>query len=95
MKSKFTIGDKVKVVKYGHPIWFNKQFKQEIEFPILFEDDNSIWCDINSEIVGKIGIVDGVSNNRYSLFGIPEMAAWYNEEQLEMVNANPNKATHE
>lgn len=89
MKSKFVIGDKVKVVSYGHPIWVNKNSGMEMNFPIISEDDKVVWYDINGGVVGKIGIVEKVKETQgilgYSLSGIPEKSAWYNEDQLEAV----------
>ncbi len=95
MKSKFVIGDKVKVVNYGHPILVNKNSGMEMNFPVISEDDKVVWYDMNGGVVGKVGIVDKVKETQgilgYSLSGIPEKVSWYNEDQLEMVNPNPNR----
>ncbi len=95
MENKFVIGDKVRVVNYGHPIWMNKNLDMEINLPIISEDDKVVWYDMNNGVVGKVGIIEKVKKIQgilgYSLNGIPEKTAWYTENQLEMVNANPNR----
>lgn len=76
---KFGIGDKVKIVKYGHAARFS---------------DKSGW-DMIPQIVGKEGLVSEVLLSQgeysYSVKGIPEKHAWYYEDQLEMINRNPNR----
>jgi len=107
MKSKFVIGDKVKVVNYGSLMWVNKKsrdyevFWKDTSYPVLNEKEGLITLDWKPELVGMVGIVRTVSaskdiegniiNFSYSLSGIKEKAAWYDEIQLEMVNANPNR----
>jgi hypothetical protein len=94
MKPKFNIGDKVKVIKYGHPAWSNVP---NVLYPIIFEEDDG-WkrIDMMPELVGEVGIVSIVeshlqnNNYEYALKGISRKHAWYNEEQLELINANPN-----
>jgi hypothetical protein len=76
---KFKVGDKVKVVKYGHIIHHYKS-----------ETGNWAAEDISPDIVGKEGVVREVSNSQpgwvtYALDGIPEKTAWYNQNQLELV----------
>ncbi len=75
--NKFNIGDKVKVVNYGHII-------------ISCEKGIRTNVDITKNIVGKIGIIQTINGGQYSIFGIPEKVAWYNEDQLELVSANIN-----
>jgi hypothetical protein len=78
---KFKIGDMVKVVNYRSVFWHCKDGK-------TFEMDS---C---PDLIGKVGIVVKATEtqniNQYAIEGIPEKYAWYNEEQLEMVNHNPN-----
>ena len=84
-KSKFEVGDKVKVVKYGALI----QSKELSTYPIYYQDKDIIWYDITSKIVGREGIVDKVSCNeehcQYGVAGIKEKHAWYSEDQLEKI----------
>ena len=118
MSNKFVIGDKVRVVKYGHAgwqskdhypkakqwgdtlagkIWFSdKHFIAPLDKNakppnILSEDKYGYTTDSSPELVGKIGIIADVSDGEYAINGIPGKYAWYNEEQLEMVNPNPNR----
>lgn len=81
--AKFGIGDKVKVVNYGSQL-------------ISYRDGSWFVQDMLPEIVGKEGIIDHVSETQkdyiqYSIDGIPRKHAWYVEQQLEMVNKNPNR----
>jgi len=95
MENKFVIGDKVKVVGYGHLFWLAKDSEMKTNFPIIHKEGDIIWHDMNSGVVGKKGVVDKVTETqgqiKYSIKGIPEKSAWYNEEQLKMVKANPNR----
>jgi len=82
VKNKFDIGDKVRVVEYGHLMW------------IIDIDGNTKVKDVSPELVGKEGIVYEVNfcQGRYS-YALKRMegkTAWYDEKQLEMVNMNPN-----
>lgn len=87
----FVIGDKVKVVNYGHLIWAHKDSVMNLSFPVVKVGGNITWMDMNISIVGKEGIVSKVSGSGYALEGIPEKHAWYYEDQLEMVSPNPNR----
>lgn len=81
-KNRFDIGDKVKVVEYGSLVWINHG-----EGAISYKD-------ISPDLVGQIGIVSIVKECQgrwdYALERIKGKSAWYNEDQLEMVNRNPN-----
>jgi hypothetical protein len=56
---------------------------------IYSETDSIWWIDISPEMVGRIGIVETISNTqnvlKYSLKDIEGKCSWYNEEQLELV----------
>ncbi len=69
--AKFKIGDKVKVVEYGH---------------IIFScfDGTTKAIDINPKVIGKKGIVTEILQGTYALDGIPEKIAWYKDDQLEL-----------
>lgn len=76
MEAKFGIGDKIKVVNYGHR-------------------PSMGTFDMSASAVGKEGLVCEVTNTQgvwqYAVEGIPEKHAWYKEDQLEMINKNPNR----
>lgn len=70
---------------------------QDVPNHIISEDEKGWWCDLHPKIVGQEGIVAGSyadlygaskdeDYRSYSIDGIPEKCAWYNEEQLEAVN---------
>jgi len=73
---KFNLGDKVKVVNYGHQV---------------FTTSNGVRSEYDAlpGIVGKEGMVTKVSTVQnkpsYSVSGIPEKGSWFNEDQLELV----------
>ena len=83
----YGVGDKVRIVNYGHPIM------QVI--PENKDGERISWIDISPEIVGREGIVCEVSmiqgTPQYAIDGIPEKHAWYSEPQMEMINRNPNR----
>lgn len=125
-ETKFNIGDKVRIVNYGHPIMVHKDeyqrlqayfrsmdkaylntlltgnYKVIIEEPdinekpknIIQEKDEIIAYDSSPQLVGQEGIIEkatitqGISN--YSITGIKGKCAWYHDDQLEMINKNPN-----
>ena len=96
----YGIGDKVRIVNYGHPIMqvIQKNKKDKLErlpYPLIFEDESVLWLDMSPGIVGLTGIVCEVSMTQgtpqYAIDGIPEKTAWYSESQMEMINRNPNR----
>ena len=96
-KPIYGIGDKVRIVNYGHPIWENKNVDQpKLSFPVITEDENIRWLDISPQFVGQTGVVDKVKVTQgipeYAIDGIKDKHAWYSENQMEMVNKNPNNS---
>ncbi len=95
--TKFNVGDKVRIVNYGS-ISMQRGDLQEITRSKVITEMESGWfmVDDHPELVGKIGIVSSVrespiiGENAYALEGIDGKHAWYIEEQLELVNKNPN-----
>jgi len=93
---KFAIGDKVRIVNYGHLIWQNKNFNNEpmMAFPLYTEDENCWWLDMSPDLVGQIGIIQQATvtqgHSQYAIDGIKGKHAWYDDEQLEMISENPN-----
>lgn len=99
MNPKFAIGDKVRIVEYGHLIWENKNFDQpKLSFPVYVEDDAMRWLDMSPHLVGQEGIIQKVTitqgQPQYAIDGIPQKHAWYDEQQLEMISENPNTHNH-
>ncbi len=81
-KPKYKEGDKVKIVHWGHPLHQLKSIKTS--FPVIGPiNDDYQWVDMSPEIVGKTGTIDGVTMTQgtpnYSIEGIPEKDAWYQE----------------
>jgi len=89
---KFNIGDRVRVIKYGHRIWEREDENLNVVKVI----------DLAPELVGQIGMVEGSyadlseknnwgsprnhnSEKSYTLSGIKGKTAWYDESQLELV----------
>ena len=71
---KFNIGDKVRIVDYGHLVWTRAN------------DGEVKWIDISPEIVGNTGVINERSNTGgYSLDVDDFKSAWYSHEQLELV----------
>lgn len=83
---KFKIGDRVKVVNYGHAVW---SCCDDMALPLIrpaSSKDDSWVFDMNRAVVGKKGIVvEVLDSGSYALSGIPEKTAWYNEDQLQLV----------
>ncbi len=86
----FKKGDKVRIIKYGSLIWMNKKAENpKVSWPIVSEDENRIWYDPMSQLIGKEGIIeernDRTERLQYSIRGIPGKHAWYNGDQLELI----------
>lgn len=81
--SKYKVGDKVKIVNYGHLMWSHKK----MSFPVVSEDGGIVWMDMSAELVGQEGVVNKITitqgNPEYGIDGIKGKCAWYNENQLE------------
>jgi hypothetical protein len=96
--SKFHIGDKVKIVKYGALHWINKHDEYNKLHPptenIIWEDENTWYCDMRPDLVGQIGIINAVPESHISSspyqYSIDKIGAWYTDNQLELIARNPN-----
>ena len=90
MDSKFKTGDKVRVIKYGHPYW---SWQKMPGMKMLSKDKSPYWYDKSPELVGQEGVIDKVTktqgNYKYSINGIKGKYAWYDEDQLEKVLSTP------
>lgn len=94
-KPIYGIGDKVKIVKYGHLILESKNVDHpKLSFPLIEEDENMRWLDMSPDLVGQEGLVSEVSITQgipnYAIDGIKGKHAWYDEEQMEMIIENKN-----
>lgn len=85
-KYKFNIGDKVKIVKYGHIMTGRVDNPHMHRFPIVDIEGTLMDVDVEPSLIGQTGVVvertktQGV--NQYALHG-PNKYAWYDEEQIE------------
>lgn len=92
----YGIGDKVKIINYGHLIWEDKDIPeiQKINKPTYYDDDFVRFIDIQPELINQKGLIDKVEITqnipRYSISGIYGKSAWYMEDQLKMIKQNPN-----
>lgn len=84
---KYKIGDKVRVINYGHLIWENKNVEQPmLNFAVIQEDETFRYLDIMPERVGKVGIIEQVKNTQnIPSYSIASIGAWLNESQLELI----------
>jgi len=89
MKPKFKIGDRVKVINYGHLIWSSYPNPRWVlhsrHYTGISTTGKRLYYnmyDMSPELVGRIGVVSDISNNTYAIEGIPGKCAWYNEDQL-------------
>ena len=84
MESKFKIGDKCKIVKYGHLIRENKKMEgQSLDLPTYYEDDMFRWVDIGPERIGKEVIIAGISSDGKSYS--TDLFSWASVNQLELI----------
>lgn len=94
MKSKFKIGDKVKIVNYGHLMWVSKSNTERlanITMPKVYEDDTFEYFDMAPELVGQKRVVRDISlcQGRFDYALCNEdgsgYIAWLSEKQLELI----------
>jgi len=67
---KFKAGDKVRIIGYGHPLFYCKEgykkaYEEDKPDNILKEDESFWWVDMKPELVGKEGIVKGSYEDLY------------------------------
>jgi len=93
---KFRIGDKVEIIHYGNLMMEHKNSMCSFyhkSMPIVKQHVDFFLYDTQSELVGQQAIVvkalEGQSGYQYELTGVSK-AAWYDEDQLKMINPNPN-----
>ena len=92
--ANYRIGDKVKIINYGHLIWELEGQESNSPFKVIFKNDKVRALDMSPSLVGQIGIVSAVGSTQ----GIPEYAidniegkhSWYNESQMELIDKNRN-----
>lgn len=93
MKSKFKIGDKVRIVRYGHLLWSSKNHESPMVtgFPVIFEDDTFTYHDMRPELLGKkmivveVSICQGKSGYVLDNEGGSDRMAWFSDQQLELI----------
>ncbi len=76
MQPKFNVGDKVKIVNYGHVMWYMK-------------GESILKGDLRKDLLGKEGIVIEINDTQvpyveYS-YSVNGLGAWFNEDQLELI----------
>jgi hypothetical protein len=72
----YNIGDKVRIVNYGHVIykWAGNGRMEAI--------------DISPNLIGKEGVIDRQCDSNDDSYSIQGIGAWYHSDQLELVEAN-------
>lgn len=81
----FKIGDKVRVVNYGHLVTMKEQYAKSMSFPIYKKEGKNWMMDMCPEAVGKKGTVESLLDGKYAINGIKEKHAWYDDGQLELI----------
>lgn len=82
----FKLGDRVRIVNYGHPI---ASTEKDLPFPYLGKDDNGWhWYDMQPNKLGQEDVVTTVSppreNYPHYKYGLSK-SAWYDAGQLELL----------
>lgn len=76
---KYNIGDKVRIINYGHMIHIGTGVPGREPGP----------CDIRPELIGLEGVVEkGILTQGVPGYSIDGIGAWYHEDQLELVMKN-------
>jgi len=89
------IGDRIKIVNYGHIILFSKQERHREDrervaksFPLIKETEDFYYYDMRPELIGTEGkIVNKMhsqGSNRYSVqFDDGNRISWFSDKQVE------------
>lgn len=92
-KALFGIGDKIKIVNYGSLCWMSKELGKQTSFPKIKGVKDCY--DSRPDLIGEIGLVSEVTLTQnqfqYAIVGVSGKSAWYSEDQMEMINKNPNR----
>ena len=87
-KTTYKVGDKVRVVNYGHSVWEHKSVG-ESSLPLIKEYESVRFVDLQPYLIGQQGVVGSVvirqERPSYVIEGISGKSAWYYEDQLEAV----------
>lgn len=97
----YGIGDKVKIVNYGHLVWITKEAqkmyfeagysKNEIPQNLIFEEEGMYYYDLSPDLIGKIDIIREITVTQgVPKYSLDKNGSWYSEKQLELINKNPN-----
>ena len=95
MKSKFNIGDKVKIINYGHLMCEHVDDHVKIKgCPVYKTEGKYVFVDMEPHLKGRRGLISGITKTQgdwgYKIVFKHDSLAWLDEEQLELINANPN-----
>jgi len=87
---KYRVGDSVKIVKYGHPVWEHKAAYPDPykgRCPIIFENEQFRVLDIAPELIGRSGIVViATLTQGQAMYSIDGIGSWYVNNQLELID---------
>lgn len=87
-EATYKVGDKVKIVNYGHAVWEHKSVG-ESSLPLIKEYESVRLVDLQPYLIGQQGVVGQVviiqERPSYAVEGISGKSAWYYEDQLEAV----------
>lgn len=90
IKPKFRIGQRVKIIKYGHLMWGFGPPKTNEGLSVYEREELITWYDLQPNLVGQHGIITDVqvvqNTSSYSLGCIDGKSSWYNEGQLELTD---------
>ena len=91
------IGDRIRIVNYGHIIFFSKEERHREDrervarvFPLIEEGEDFYYYDMRPELIGEEGeIVNKTTSggsSRYSVqFDSGNRISWFSEKQLEKI----------
>lgn len=89
--SKFKIEDKVRIVKYGHLYWINKNpiigTKPTKPYNTIHEDCTTYWVDMQPELIGKEDIIMGSYYDLYGHANQPKDIIEREKKQYSLVNS--------
>lgn len=97
MTPTLKVGDKVRIINYGHQVWWFKSDwdawqqlmgKVKAEPYAKSDDGKMIFLDLAPERVGREDIITKHTEPQYGFhrYALDKNGAWYSKDQLELIN---------
>lgn len=98
METNFKVGDKIRIVNYGHRLWWHKsdweKYKNTVGSKMTpyanSEDGKILFFDLAPEKIGREDVIikHTESQPNFHQYALEKNGAWFSPNQLELINDN-------